>query len=162
MDRIEDNADILKSRVDEIELQINTHQIPTQGIIFDGQIFDAYDLISKIIRSAKKNITVIDSYIDETVLTHLAKKKTEVKVLILTKNISKQLALDVQKADAQYGGFNVKQFAKSHDRFIIIDGGKEIYHIGASLKDLGKKWFAFSKMNKNSVVNILNAISGMM
>ena len=161
MDRIEDNADVLKSRVDEIELKINTHQIPTQGVFFDGQTFDAYDLISKIVRSAKNDITVIDSYIDETTLTHLAKKKSGVKVLLLTKTISKQLQLDVQKADAQYGDFDVKQFTKSHDRFIIIDGGKEIYHIGASLKDLGKKWFAFSKMDKNSVAGIINAVSGL-
>jgi len=162
MDRIEDNADALKSRVDEIELKINTHQIPTQGVFFDGQIFDAYDLISKIVRFAKKDITVIDSYIDETTLTHLAKKKNGVKVLLLTKTISPQLQLDVQKADAQYGNFDVMQFTQSHDRFIIIDGGKEVYHIGASLKDLGKKWFAFQKMNKDSVKGIIAAISGLM
>jgi len=161
MDRIEDNADALKNRVDEIELKINTHQIPTQGVFFDGQTFDAYDLISKIVRSAKKDITVIDSYIDETTLTHLAKKKSGIKVLLLTKTISPQLQLDVQKADAQYGDFDVKQFTQSHDRFIIIDGGKDIYHIGASLKDLGKKWFAFSKMDKDSVASIITAISGL-
>ena len=80
---------------------------------------------------------------------------------MLTKIINKQLRLDVQKADAQYGDFDVKQFSKSHDRFIIIDGGKEIYHIGASLKDLCKKWFAFQKMDKDSIAGIISAISGL-
>jgi hypothetical protein len=161
MDRIEDNVEALKKRVDEIDLQINTHHIPTQGVFFDGQVFDAYELASKIIRSAKQSIALIDNYIDENTLTHLAKKQQGVKATLLTKNISKQLSLDVQKADAQYGDFDVKQFAQSHDRFLIIDGGKEVYHIGASLKDLGKKWFAFSKMEKASVASIINAISGL-
>jgi len=161
MDRIEDNVDALKNRVDEIDLQINTHIIPTQGVLFEGQVFDAYELASKIIRSAKQSIVLIDNYIDENTLTHLAKKNNGVKVLLLTKNISKQLALDIQKADTQYGDFSVKHFAHSHDRFMIIDNGKEVYHIGASLKDLGKKWFAFSKMNKNSVASILKAVLGL-
>jgi hypothetical protein len=104
---------------------------------------------------------LIDNFIDESTLTHLAKKEKGVKVLLLIKTISKQLHLDVQKANAQYGEFNVNQFTLSHDRFIIIDGGKEVYHIGASLKDLGKKWFAFSKMEKESVVSIIDAISGL-
>ena len=104
---------------------------------------------------------LIDNYIDDNTLTHLAKKNDGVKVLLLTKNVSRQLALDVQTANVQYGGFDVKQFDKSHDRFIIIDDGKEVYHIGASLKDLGKKWFAFSKMNKETVDSIINAISGL-
>jgi hypothetical protein len=161
MNRIEDSVETLKNKVNEIDLQINTHLIPTQGIFFDGQVFDAYGLASKIIRSAKKNIILIDNYIDETTLTHLAKKKKNVKVLLLTNNISKQLNLDIQKANKQYNGFVSKQFSKSHDRFLIIDDGKEVYHLGASLKDLGKKWFAFSKMDKSSVVNIVNAISGL-
>lgn len=159
MNRIEDNVEALKNKVDEIDLQINTHLIPTQGVFFNGQVFDAYKLASKIIRSAKQSIVLIDNYIDESILTHLAKKKRGVKVLLLTKTISKQLSLDIQKANTQYGDFNVKQFTLSHDRFIIIDDGKEIYHIGASLKDLGKKWFAFSKMKKESVASILNAVS---
>ena len=161
MDRIEDNVEILKNRVDEIDLQINTHIIPTQGVFFNGQVFDAYELASKIIRTAKRSIVLIDNYIDENTLTHLAKKQQGVKVLLLTKTISKQLSLDVQKADAQYGDFEVKQLTLSHDRFLIIDGGKDVYHIGASLKDLGKKWFAFSKLNKDSVAGIVNAISAL-
>jgi hypothetical protein len=132
--------------------------IPHQGIFFDGQVFDAYELASRIIRSAKKNIVLIDNYIDESTLTHLSKKNIDVKVLLLTKNISKQLILDVKKANDQYGHFDLKPFTLSHDRFLIIDNN-EIYHIGASLKDLAKKWFAFSKMDKNSVGSIINTIS---
>lgn len=132
--------------------------IPTQGVFFDGQIFDAYELASKIIRFAKANIVLIDNYIDETTLTHLAKKNKNVKVLLLTKNISKQLQLDVQKVNAKYGNFEIKNFTLSHDRFIIIDNA-EVYHLGASLKDLGKKWFAFTKMDRLSVEGILNAIA---
>jgi len=105
-----------------------------------------------------ENIVLIDNYIDETILTHLAKKKKGVKVLLLTKNISKQLNLDIQKANTQYGGFEVKQFTQSHDRFLIIDD-KEVFHLGASLKDLGKKWFAFSKMDKSSVAGIIKVVS---
>ena len=161
MNRIEDNADALKSRVDEIELQINTHLIPTQGIFFDGQVFDAYELTSKIIRSATQSIALIDNYIDESTLTHLAKKKKGVRAVLLTKKIDKQLSLDIKKANSQYGDFYAKTFAQSHDRFLIIDRGVEVYHIGASLKDLGKKWFAFSKMDKVSVAGIINAVSGL-
>jgi len=162
MDRIEDNVDALKSKVEEIDMQIKTNQIPNQGVFFDGQVFDAYNLAADIYRSAKHSIVVIDNYIDDNTLTHLTKKNKGVKVLLLTKTISKQLSLDVQKADAQYGDFDVKQFTHSHDRFIIIDGGKEVYHIGASLKDLGKKWFAFQKMDKDSVTGIITAISGLL
>lgn len=133
------------------------NEIPNQGVFFDGQVFDAYELASKIIRSAKKNIVLIDNYIDESTLTHLSKKTKGVKVLLLTKPISKQLTLDVRKANEQYSNFELKTFAKSHDRFLIIDN-TEVYHLGASLKDLGKKWFAFSKLEKNSIANILKEI----
>jgi len=132
--------------------------IPNQGVFFDGQVFDAYELASKIIRSAKSSIVLIDNYMDETTLTHLAKKAEGVKVHLLTKTISKQLKLDVNKANAQYDNFKVSTFTQSHDRFLIIDG-KEVYHLGASLKDLGKKWFAFSKIEAKSVESIINSIS---
>ena len=158
MNRVENTVEKLAEKVNEISFQIKTSELPTQGIFFDGQVFDAYELASKIIRSAKNNIVLIDNYIDETTLTHLAKKNKNVKILLLTKNINKQLQLDVQKANAQYGNFEIKTFTLSHDRFIIIDN-TEMYHLGASLKDLGKKWFAFTKMNKNSVQNIINAIA---
>jgi len=132
-------------------------EIPTQGIFFEGEVFDAYELASKIIRSAKNNIVLIDNYIDESTLLHLSKKNKEVQVLLLSKTNSKELQLDIQKANEQYGNFTLKSFDKSHDRFLIIDQ-IDLYHLGASLKDLGKKWFAFSKMDKSSVTTILNSI----
>jgi len=100
---------------------------------------------------------LIDNYIDESTLTHLSKKTKAVKVLLLTKTISKQLTLDVKKANEQYPNFELRTFTKSHDRFLVIDN-TEVYHLGASLKDLGKKWFAFSKLEKNSIANILKEI----
>jgi len=157
MNRIEDNVQALTKKVNQIDLQISTHLIPNQGVFFDGQVFDAYKLASKIIRSARKNIVLIDNYIDESTLTHLSKKARAAKVLLLTKTISKQLILDVKKANAQYGHFEIKPFTRSHDRFLIVDG-QEVYHLGASLKDLGRKWFAFSKMDKRSVETILSEL----
>lgn len=133
------------------------HQIPSQGVFFDGQVFDAYELASRIIRSAKTSIILIDNYLDESKLTHLAKKKQGVKAILLTKSNSKKLELDIQKANEQYGDFEIKYFDKSHDRFLIIDS-QEIYHLGASLKDLGKRWFAFSKLDERSVKSIINSI----
>ena len=157
MNRIEDNMQNLMGKVKDIDLQISTHAIPNQGVFFEGQVFDAYQLTSKIIRVAKQSIVLIDNYIDESTLAHLAKKKKEVKVLLLTKNISKTNTLDIKKANEQYKGFNIKPFTISHDRFLIIDN-QDVYHLGASLKDLGKKWFAFSKLDKSSVSQLLNEI----
>lgn len=157
MNRIENTVEQLAGKVNEISFQIKSTELPTQGVFFDGQVFDAYELASKIIRSAKKNIVLIDNYVDESTLTHLSKKSRAVKVLLLTKTISNQLTLDIKKANEQYGNFELKTFTKSHDRFLIIDN-TEVYHLGASLKDLGKKWFAFSKLEKNSIANILKEI----
>ena len=123
---------------------------PKQGIFFDGQIFDAYQFVSDLIRTARNTILIIDNYIDDTVLTHLTKRNKGVKVTILTKTISKQLALDIKKFNEQYPAIEIKEFKNSHDRFIIIDN-TTVYHFGASLKDLGKKWFAFSKMDIGAV-----------
>lgn len=158
INRMEDNVQALTNKVNQIDLQISTHLIPTQGVFFDGQVFDAYELASKIIRSAKKNIILIDNYIDETTLTHLAKKKKTVEVTLLCKTINKAIQLDVKKTNEQYGNFAIKAFTKSHDRFLILDH-TEVYHLGASLKDLGKKWFAFSKLSPATVQNLLNAIT---
>jgi hypothetical protein len=132
---------------------------PKQGIFFNGQIFDAYQFISDLIRSAEKSITIIDNYIDDTVLTHLTKRKKKVKTTIFTKSISKQLALDPEKFNEQYPVVEIKEFKNSHDRFLIIDN-KAVYHFGASLKDLGKKWFAFSKMDIG-VGEMLRKLEGM-
>lgn len=115
------------------------------GIFFEGQIFDAYVFVADIIKKAKTDIILIDNYVDETVLTLLSKRKKNVAATLYTKSISKQLQLDLDKHNSQYPPIVIKSFAHSHDRFLIIDQ-KELYHLGASLKDLGKKWFAFSKM----------------
>ena len=115
-----------------------------QGIFYDGQIFDAYVFITERVREAKKRIVLIDNYIDETVFTILDKRTQGTKAKVYTKNLTPQLALDLEKHNAQYAPIEVEPFDRSHDRFLCID--ETVYHIGASLKDLGKKWFAFAKM----------------
>lgn len=117
-----------------------------KGIFYNGQIFDAYAFVSDIIRSAKSSIILLDNYVDDTVLTLLGKRKANVTATILTKSISNQLRLDLQRYNSQYPPIDVELFSDAHDRFLIIDNS-ELYHIGASLKDLGKKWFAFSRMD---------------
>lgn len=163
---------LLFKRLEKVELkQLETDQkfdrifkaleskehIPNQGVFFEGEVFDAYELTSRIIRSAKSSIILIDNYINETTLTHLSKKNQGVKTILFTKTISKQIDLDILKANEQYGGFEAKVFEKSHDRFLIIDQ-EEIYHLGASLKDLGKKWFAFSRLEKKSVKSLIDSL----
>ncbi len=120
---------------------------PNQGVFYNGQIFDAYKFISKLIRKADKSIILIDNYIDETILDLFTKKKTNVEITILTKKITKAMSLDIKKFNSQYSSMTIKKFTKAHDRFLIIDD-KDVYHFGASLKDLGEKLFAFSKMDK--------------
>src|SRR3989344_5876490 len=122
---------------------------PEKGIFFDGQIFDAYKFVSDLIRTADKSIILIDNYINDSVLTLFSKRNKDVQVIIFTKEVSKELLLDLAKYNSQYPIIEVKEFKQSHDRFLIIDN-KEVYHFGASLKDLGKKWFAFSKFDKEA------------
>ncbi len=122
---------------------------PKQGIFFDGQIFDAYKFANDLIKTAKKEIVLIDNYIDENTLLLFSKVK-KIKVTIFTKEISNKLKLDLEKYNSQYSPIEIKQFKNSHDRFLIIDN-KQIYHFGASLKDLGKKWFAFNKFEIDAV-----------
>ena len=117
-----------------------------KGIFYNGQIFDAYSFVSDIIRSAKSSIILLDNYVDDTVLTLLGKRNNNVTATIHTKTISNQLRLDLQRYNSQYPPIEVEVFSDAHDRFLIIDD-TELYHIGASLKDLGKKWFAFSRMD---------------
>ncbi|RKD17646.1 DNA-binding protein [Pelobium manganitolerans] len=117
-----------------------------KGIFYNEQVFDAYAFVSDIIRSAKSSIILLDNYVDDTVLTLLGKRKTNVTATILTKSISNQLRLDLQRYNSQYPPVDIEVFSDAHDRFLIIDN-MELYHIGASLKDLGKKWFAFSRMD---------------
>ncbi len=123
---------------------------PSQGIFFDGQIFDAYKFVCDLIRSAKKSVVLMDNYIDESVFTLLTKRNSNVRAIIYVGKITKQIMLDLKKYNAQYPPVEVKELKNIHDRFLIIDN-KDVYHIGASLKDLGKKMFAFSKMNKEGL-----------
>jgi hypothetical protein len=133
---------------------------PEHGIFFEGQIFDAYRFISDLIRSSAKSIVLIDNYVDESVLVLLSKRNPEAKATIYAKNISKQLQLDLEKHNSQYPPIVIKQFKASHDRFLIIDR-KELYHIGASLKDLGKKWFGFSRMSSELLSEVLAKLQGL-
>jgi hypothetical protein len=129
----------------KIEFLLNTNLIPNQGIFYDGQVFDAHAFVLKIIKSATKSIFLFDNYIDATVLTQLSNRKKGVQVILYTKALTQQLQLDIDRYNQQYEPIEVVIFSKSHDRFLIIDSS-EVYHLGASLKDLGKKWFAFSKL----------------
>ncbi|MCG2720354.1 MAG: ORF6N domain-containing protein [Nanoarchaeota archaeon] len=157
LDNIERKQIQYDENFEKIFQAIDQKQIkPKQGIFFNGQIFDAYSFISDLIRTAKQSIILIDNYIDDSVLTLFSKRKEKIKVTIYTKEITKQLQLDLDKFNSQYQEIEIKEFKDSHDRFMIIDN-KETYHIGASLKDLGKKWFAFSKFDKEAL-NILDKL----
>lgn len=144
--------------LDNILNALNCKQIvPEKGIFFDGQIFDAYKFISDLIRKATKSIILIDNYIDEKVLTMFSKRNEGVNLTIYTKQLNKQMALDIEKFNQQYAPVEIIEMKLAHDRFLIIDH-TELYHIGASLKDLGKKWFAFSKMN-SEILPLLNKLN---
>lgn len=145
MERLEMKQLKTDEKVDAILNKLGEDKTPTEGIFFQGQIFDAYVFVADLIRKAQKRIVIIDNYIDDTVLVQLAKRKAGVSVDIYDGQISCQLRQDVAAHNAQYPGVTLHHYQKAHDRFIIID--EEVYHIGASLKDLGKKLFAFSKMD---------------
>ncbi|MCX6074390.1 MAG: virulence RhuM family protein [Campylobacterales bacterium] len=147
---LENEVGILKSQMGEIQSLLKDDTIkPKQGIFYDGQIYDAYAFVNDLLKSAKNEIVLIDNYIDDTIFT-LFSKYPNLKIKIYTQTISKQLALDYQKYQAQYQNIELLEFKNAHDRFMIIDE-KEMYHIGASLKDLGKKWFAFSKFEMDAL-----------
>ena len=152
-ERLEDKIDTRFQRYDS-EIQRLSNQVdffvrhslpPIEGIFFAGQIFDAYKFVCDLVKSARKSIVLFENYIDESVLTLFGKRGKSVSVVIYTDKITPQLELDIKRFNAQYSPVKVKLYTKAHDRFLIIDG--EIYHIGASLKDLGKKLFAFSKIS---------------
>ncbi len=145
LEKVENDLFYIKDKVNSIEFQINTNLPQTEGIFFDGQIFDAWEFVSGLVKEAKKCIVLIDNYIDESVLMLLSKRNPNVDATIYTAKINDNLKLDLNKHNKQYSPIQVKTFTKAHDRFLIIDQ-KDVYHIGASLKDLGKKWFAFSKI----------------
>lgn len=132
-------------RIDEVFRRLDEGSVqPKQGIFYDGQVYDAYTFVSDLVKSAKRNIVLIDNYVDETVLTLLDKRDVGVTAEIYTLQINQQLRLDINRHNCQYPPINVSVFRRSHDRFLCIDD--VVYHIGASIKDLGKKWFAFAKM----------------
>ena len=129
----------------KIDFFVRTSLPPIEGIFYDGQLFDAYKFATDLIRTAKKSILLIDNYVDESVLLMLSKRNNGVKADIYTETISSRLQLDLNRHNSQYPPIKIHAYKKSHDRFLIIDG-TDVYHIGASLKDLGKKMFAFSKL----------------
>ena len=151
IEQLEKKVNSLEIKNGEFELILNTNLPPSQGVFYDGQIFDAYEWVAKIIKSAKKSIVLIDNYCDESVLLLLSKRAASVSAMIYTHKIDPTLQLDIDKHNQQYNPISIQVFKKAHDRFLIIDN-EELYHIGASLKDLGKKWFAFSKLNVNPAV----------
>ena len=132
-------------RIDEVFRRLDEGNAkPKQGVFYNGQVYDAYTFVSDLIKSAKKRIVLIDNYVDETVLTLLDKRDNNVSAIIYTQQISRQFQLDIDRHNAQYAPIDVETFRLSHNRFLCIDD--DVYHIGASIKDLGKKWFGFSKM----------------
>ena len=145
-------------RIDEVFRRLDeSNAKPKQGVFYNGQIYDAYTFVSDLIKSAKKRIVLIDNYVDETVLTLLDKRDNNVSAIIYTQQISRQFQLDIDRHNAQYAPIDVETFRLSHDRFLCIDD--DVYHIGASIKDLGKKWFGFSKMETltpNELVERIN------
>ncbi len=147
---------ILKEHSEKIDFFVRTSLPPTHGIFFDGQMFDAYVFAADLIRSARKSVVLIDNYIDETVLTMLDKREKEVEAVIYTKDINSKFSLDLKKHNEQYRPVEVRTFTKAHDRFLLID--EKVYHLGASLKDLGRKWFAFSLMTEWTAQDIIDRI----
>jgi hypothetical protein len=149
-ERLENEMSEMKQSIAEhgekIDFFVRTSLQPVEGVFFDGQIFDAYKFATDLIRSAKQSIALIDNYVDESVLTMLSKRNAGVTADIYTAKIGKQLQLDLDKHNAQYEPITIHTYSNCHDRFLIIDG-TDVYHIGASLKDLGKKLFAFSKIS---------------
>ena len=146
IDRLENDMYTVKNKLEKIDFQIQTNLPHNEGIFFNGQIFDAWIFVADLVRSAKHSILLIDNYVDEQVLLLLSKRKGNVRAKIYTQNLTNQFQLDLKKHNSQYAEIKVTQFSTSHDRFLILDN-RDVYHIGASLKDLGKKWFAFSKIN---------------
>ncbi|MBQ3689031.1 MAG: virulence RhuM family protein [Bacteroidales bacterium] len=153
--QLDSHQQLLTEHSNKIDFFVKTSLPPVEGIFYDGQIFDAYKFANDLIRNAKQRVVLIDNYVDDSVLQMLDKRQQNVSATIYTKNLTPQLQLDVQRHNAQYAPITIQQFTKSHDRFLIIDD--TVYHIGASLKDLGKKWFAFCKMDITAT-EVLNRI----
>ena len=150
------HQEVTDKRIDEVFKRLDANIPPVQGIFYDGQVFDAYRFVSDLMRKAKRSIVLIDNYVDDTVLTLLDKRENGVTATIYTQRISSQFQLDVDRHNAQYPFIEIKQFNKAHDRFLLIDD--EVYHIGASIKDLGKKWFGFTLMRDITATELINKI----
>ena len=155
--KLEEHALTLAEHNEKLDFFIRTSLPPKEGIFFEGQMFDAYAFVSDLVRAAKRRIVLIDNYVDDTVLRMLGKRGTNVKADIYTKVVSGQLTLDLSRHNQQYPNIDVHEFGLSHDRFLIIDN--TVYHIGASLKDLGKRWFAFSKMDDITAELLINRLT---
>lgn len=149
-----------EKRIDEIFRKFEEKDSVNQGIFYDGQVFDAYVFVSDLIKKAQNCIVLIDNYVDETVLTMLDKRGSGVVATIYTQQINRQLQLDINRHNAQYPPITANVFRQAHDRFLIIDD--EVYHIGASIKDLGKKWFGFTLMKDITATEIINRINGVL
>jgi len=145
IDRTDDRVEVILKKMEK--------ETPVQGIFFDGQIYDAYTFVADLIRKASRRIVLIDNYIDDTVLTILSKRMDGVEAVIYTSKVSRQLQLDIDKYNAQYPPVEIRTFSKAHDRFLIIDDA--VYLIGASIKDLGKKWFGFTLMENTSAEELV-------
>ena len=141
---------------EKIEFFVRTALPPVEGIFYDGQIFDAYRFVADLIRKAKNNIVLIDNYIDDTVLTLLDKRNNGVTATIYTSHVTQQLQLDIDRHNAQFAAIDVQTFNRAHDRFLLIDD--DVYHIGASIKDLGRKWFAFTLMHDLTAQELISKI----
>lgn len=153
LDSLERHQLLTDQRFDEVFKKLDAHVQPQQGIFFDGQVFDAYRFASDLIRKANTSIILIDNYVDDTVLSLLDKRTANVSATIYTRTITPQFQLDLNRHNAQYPTIIVKQFNKAHDRFLLIDD--EVYHIGASIKDLGKKWFGFTLMRDITATELI-------
>ena len=158
---INKRMELLEQRVtrteEKIDFFVRTSLPPAEGIFYDGQIFDAYRFVADLVRKAKRTIILIDNYVDDTVLSLLDKRQRGVSATIYTKSVSEQLQLDIKRHNEQYTPIEVQQFNKAHDRFLLIDD--EVYHIGASVKDVGKKWFAFTLMHDIKAAELINKMS---
>ena len=150
------HQEVTDKRIDEVFKRLDADIPPMQGIFYDGQVFDAYRFVSDLIRKAKRSIVLIDNYVDDTVLTLLDKREKGVSATIYTQRVSSQFQLDVDRHNAQYPLIEIRQFSKAHDRFLLIDD--EVYHVGASIKDLGRKWFGFTLMRDITATELINKI----
>ena len=153
---LKEHRQMLDSHEKKIDFFVRTSLPPVEGIFFDGQIYDAYAFVAELVRKAARRIVLIDNYIDDTVLTILSKREDGVEATIYTGKISKQLQLDIDKHNAQYPLITVRTFSKTHDRFLIID--QTVYLIGASIKDLGKKWFGFTLLENTDAEELLGRL----